>query len=78
PVYIYNPSRVYVGVIGDSQRNSRRSLRGRADPAPANDDLEGGLRYPQEEQCPPSQWEPSRTPEQESGKESHLPESASD
>ncbi|XP_059500317.1 uncharacterized protein LOC125450441 [Stegostoma tigrinum] len=72
PVYIYNPSRVYVGVISD-QRSSQRSLRGRADPA--TDD--GILRYPQEEQGAP-QRESGHLPEQESGKESHLPESASE
>ncbi|XP_078064894.1 uncharacterized protein LOC144491087, partial [Mustelus asterias] len=72
PVYIYNPSRVYLGVIG-GHRDSGRSL-------PARDDTstnDGTLRYPQEEQgtC---EREVGEFPQQECGKDSHISESVSD
>ncbi|XP_041036061.1 tumor necrosis factor receptor superfamily member 3-like [Carcharodon carcharias] len=69
PVFIYNPSRVYVGVISNRWA-SQRSL-------PASEDTgssEGSLRYPQEEQGT-AERESGTLPEQECGKESHLPES---
>ncbi|XP_072334752.1 tumor necrosis factor receptor superfamily member 3-like [Scyliorhinus torazame] len=72
PVYIYNPSRVYVGVISN-QRASQRSLAARDRPAPN----EGTLRYPQEEQGT-SVRETGHVPQQECGKEYHLPESVSE
>ncbi|XP_078394056.1 tumor necrosis factor receptor superfamily member 3-like, partial [Cetorhinus maximus] len=72
PVFIYNPSRVYVGVISNRWA-SQRSLRAAEDTGSS----EGTLRFPQEEQGT-AERESGALPEQECGKESHLPESVAE